>query len=73
MVPGIPGAKGLVGPPLDHIASRAYVAGTLRNTPDNLRAWVQHPQRIHHPSAMPEMGMSDQDARDVSAYLYTLR
>ena len=45
-IPGVPGANALVGPPLDHMASRAYVAGMLPNTPDNLRAWIRHPQAI---------------------------
>jgi cytochrome c len=71
-IPGVPGATTLVGPPLTHIAKRAYVAGTLPNTPDNLRQFVQHPQAVKPSIAMPEVPMSDADARDITAYLFTL-
>jgi cytochrome c2 len=73
VVPGIDGADGLVGPPLLQIGRRIYVAGVLRNTPDNLVAWLQNPQRFVPGNAMPDMGMGEADARDVAAYLYTLR
>jgi cytochrome c len=71
-IPGVPGAHALAGPPLDHMASRAYVAGMLPNTADNLRAWIMHPQRIKPNNAMPDVGLSETDARDITAYLYTL-
>jgi cytochrome c1 len=71
-VPGVPGANALVGPPLDHMASRAYVAGTLPNSPDNMREWLMHPQKIKPKNAMPDVGLTDADARDITAYLYTL-
>jgi cytochrome c oxidase assembly factor CtaG/cytochrome c2 len=72
-IPGVPGADGLVGPPLTHLASRTYIAGKLTNTPDNLRAFIAHPHAAERSIAMPEMGIPDQDARDICAYLYTLR
>ena len=72
-IPGVDGADGLVGPPLTSIARRVYLAGRLQNTPDNMTRWVQHPQAIVPGNAMPEMGISDQDARDITAFLYTLR
>lgn len=71
-IPGVPGATTLVGPPLDHMSKRAYIAGSLPNTPDNMRRWVQHPQAVKPNNAMPEVPMSDEDARDITAYLYTL-
>jgi cytochrome c1 len=45
----------------------------LRNTPDNLTRWVRNPQQIVPGNAMPDMGLSEAEARDVTAYLYTLR
>jgi cytochrome c2 len=72
-IPGVPGADGLVGPPLEHIASRAYVAGRLANTPENLVQFISHPHGVERETAMPEMGIPEQDARDIAAYLYTLR
>jgi cytochrome c len=71
-IPGVPGAHALVGPPLDHMASRSYVAGTLPNTSDNMREWILHPQKIKPKNAMPDVGLSDAEARDITAYLYTL-
>lgn len=72
-IPGIEGANGLVGPPLDRIGRRVYLAGMLRNTPDNMVAWLRNPQAVVPGNVMPNMGLSDDDARDVAAYLDTLR
>jgi cytochrome c2 len=71
-VPGVPGANALVGPPLDHFAQRGYVAGMLRNSPDNLVRWIRDPQKIVPGNAMPALGIDDHDARDIAAYLYTI-
>ena len=73
VVPGIVDANGLVGPPLDHMGRRQYVAGVLRNTPENLVHWIQHPQQVVPGNAMPEMGISEEEARQMAAYLYTLQ
>jgi len=72
-VPGIAGATGLVGPPLTQFARRVYVAGMLRNTPDNLMNWLKDPQAIVPGNAMPNLGVTPRDARDMAAYLYTIR
>jgi cytochrome c len=72
-IPGIQDARGVVGPPLDHLSQRVYLAGELPNTTDNLMHWIQRPHDIHPRTAMPEMGVTDQDARDIAAYLYTLK
>lgn len=71
-VPGVSGANGNVGPPLTNFANRVYVAGMLPNTPDNLIYWIQNPQEVVPGNAMPDLGVSDQDARDIVSYLYTL-
>ncbi len=71
-VPGIEGADGLVGPPLDHMSKRVYIAGVLRNTPDNMMTWLRNPQSVVPNNAMPDVGLSEQQARDIAAYLYTL-
>jgi cytochrome c len=72
-IPDVHDAVGTVGPPLDHLSKRVYLAGELPNTTENLMHWIQHPHDIHPNTAMPEMGVSDQDARDIAAYLYTLK
>lgn len=73
MIEGNDAARGLVGPPLDHMARRVYIAGQLRNTPAKMVAWVRNPREIEPGTAMPDLGLSEQQARDIAAYLYTLR
>jgi cytochrome c1 len=72
-IPGIRNASATVGPPLAGIANRSYLAGQLQNTPPNMLQWIQHPQNVEPGTAMPDMKVTEQDARDISAYLYTLR
>jgi cytochrome c oxidase assembly factor CtaG/cytochrome c2 len=70
---GVPGAAGLVGPPLGGIGARAYVAGVLTNTPENLTRWIQSPTEVDSLTAMPDLGVTAADARDIAAWLYTRR
>jgi cytochrome c len=72
-IPGIRGADGLVGPPLTAYARRSYVAGRVPNDPDHLIRFIMDPQSIKPGSAMPVVGLTSQEARDIAAYLYTLR
>ena len=72
MIPGVRGANGLVGPPLDHMGQRVFVAGLLRNTPANMVSGLRDPQAVVPGNAMCDMGLSEEQARDVAAYLYTL-
>ena len=72
-IPGVVGAKGMVGPPLDNIASRSILAGQLSNTPENLMRWIRDPQSVEPGTAMPMLGVTEKDGRDIAAYLYTLR
>ncbi len=72
-IPGVRGADGLVGPPLLWFSRRTFIAGELPNTPDNLIHWVRSPQSVEPNTAMPTLGLSEQEARDVAANLYTLR
>lgn len=72
-IPGIPTANATVGPPLTSVARRVYLAGHIENTPENMMRWIEHPQAHDAETAMPEMGISRRDSRDIVAYLYTLR
>lgn len=71
-IPGVKGADALVGPPLTDFAHRSYVAGQLANTPDNLARWIQDPQRVEPGTAMPDLGVSAEEARNMAAYLLGL-
>jgi cytochrome c1 len=72
-IPGIQGARGAVGPPLYFFSRRTMIAGELPNTPENLVHWIRSPQSVIPGNAMPDLGLTDTQARDVAAYLYTLR
>jgi cytochrome c len=72
-IPGIAGAAGAAGPALNGIAVRADIAGMLANNPENLVRWLRHPERVLPGNGMPDQGVSEREARDIAAYLYTLR
>jgi len=72
-IPGVAGSSPQVGPGLATIGRRTRIAGVLDNTPDNMALWLMHTQRVKPGTAMPEMGVTPQDARDIAAYLQTLR
>jgi len=65
-IPGVHGANATVGPPLDRIAARMYLGGHLTNTPANMMKWIQHPQAIDPKNAMPELGVTNQDVKDIA-------
>ena len=72
-IPGIAKADGNVGPPLNDWADRQYIAGSLTNDPDNLIYWIRFPQAVEPGTVMPNLEISQEDARDMAAYLYTLQ
>lgn len=73
-ISGVPGAQGQVGPRLDAtLSSKLYIAGVLPNSRDNMIKWLRASRDLVPHTAMPSTGISDQQARDVAAYLYALR
>ncbi|MBA4138205.1 MAG: hypothetical protein C0518_12890 [Opitutus sp.] len=72
-IPGVSGARGLVGPSLEGIADRNYLGGVLANEPQNLMSWLMDPPAHSPRTVMPNLVKSEEDARDIAAYLYTLR
>jgi len=72
-IPGLPGANGVVGPPLHRFGARSYIAGTLPNRPETLVRWLIDPPSLRPETAMPDMHVTPADARHMAAYLYTLR
>lgn len=69
-IPGIAGANGASAPPLIAMSKQAYVAGVVANTPENLVRFIQNPQAIDPRSAMPNLGLAEEDARHIAAWLY---
>lgn len=70
-IPGVTGPDTLVGPPLHDLAQRQYIASRLPNNAANLTRWIQDPQKINPQSAMPALGVTESDARDMAAFLLT--
>jgi cytochrome c2 len=68
-IPGVTGSEVDVGRPLDGLAKRRIIAGVLPNSQDNLIRWIRNPQAIDPDAAMPNLGVSEHDAQDISAYL----
>lgn len=73
VVPRVLGADSRVGPPLNGFAERAYIAGEIPNNAQNLISWIVNPRAIEPNTAMPPMGVTVAEARDLAAFLYTLR
>ncbi len=71
--PDIDFPRGRLGPSLDGFADQGLIAGQVPNQPGNLMRFVRNAPAFVPGSAMPAIAMTDQDARDVSAYLLTLR
>lgn len=71
-VPGVAVATGRVGPSLAHIGSQQIIAGYFANSPGLLMRWIEHPQKLLPGNAMPEMGLSPDEAATIVDYLYTM-
>ncbi len=73
VIPGIGNARGLMGPSLAGIASRPKLEGGLPNDSGNMVRWILDPKSVNPRTLMPDLNMSEQDAHDISAFLYTLK
>ncbi|HYD63552.1 MAG TPA: c-type cytochrome [Noviherbaspirillum sp.] len=71
-IPGTANQGSNVGPPLHKIARRAYLGGVIPNTPQNMVRWLRNPPQAAPRTAMPNLGMSEQEATDIASYLYSL-
>ena len=72
-ISGVAGLDGVIGPPLDRVGSRVYLAGMLPNTPEHLERWIRNPEAVKPGTAMPNAQVTEADARDMVAFLYRLR
>ena len=72
-IPGISGANGRVGPSLRQMPKLTYVAGVLPNTPENMMRWIQDPKGVDEKTAMPNLGVTPDEATDIAAYIYSLK
>jgi cytochrome c2 len=72
-IPGVRGAVGRVGPPLAGFGNRIYITGRFANTEAMLTRWIVDPPALAPSTAMPAVGVDEADARDMAAYLLSLR
>ena len=72
-IPGVAAARGMQGPSLEAFGKRSYIAGRIPNRADALARWISAPQSLVPDTAMPNMGVSNADARDMAAYLGRLQ
>lgn len=72
-IPGVAGATGNTGPSLEGVGRRVYLAGMLPNTPANMVRWIRDPRAISPPTAMPDLQVGADAARDMTAYLQEQR
>jgi cytochrome c len=73
-VPGVDGPQGTLGPSLAKIGSQGTIAaGAVPVSADVLSRYIRNPQSVNQESAMPPVDMPEPDARDLAAYLLTLK
>jgi mono/diheme cytochrome c family protein len=73
VIPGVTGARGFVGPPLAAYSRNVYVAGKFPNTPETLVRWIRAAPELAPETAMPAFEMTEAQAYDIAAYLYSLQ
>ncbi len=71
--PDVPWPRGALGPSLEHFGRQGLIAGRLPNQPGILMQFVRNAPALVPGTAMPAISMTDQEARDVTAYLLTLK
>jgi cytochrome c len=72
-IPGVAAARGRLGPSLQAFGKRSYIAGRIPNHPDALAQWLVAPASLVPDTAMPGMGVSEEEARHMAAYLGQLK
>ncbi|KSB91760.1 cytochrome C [Caulobacter vibrioides] len=71
-IPGVQWPRGAVGGSLDGLQAQAMIAGRFPNRPDIMIAWLRDAPAMAPDTAMPASGFTEDQARDVAAYLYSL-
>lgn len=71
-IEGIDWPRGTVGPAIVGMNQRSLIAGRLANTPAQLAGFVRNAPALVPGTPMPPMPISEQESRDVAAYLYEI-
>ena len=71
-IPGIDWPRGAAGPSLKGFGARPMLAGRFPNRPDLVTAWLIDAPSLAPETGMPPMPLTEAEARDVAAWLYSL-
>jgi cytochrome c1 len=71
--PDVAWPRGGLGPDLHNFGHQGLIAGQLPNQPGVLMQFIRNAPALVPGTAMPAIAMSDQEARDVTAYLLQLK
>jgi cytochrome c len=69
-IKGLSGNPGSLGPSLENWSKRKYIIGHYPNLTKYLIKWIADPKSMDASTAMPDLGVSDSEARDMASYLY---
>jgi cytochrome c2 len=72
-IPGIEGPAGMIGPALEHVAARRLIVEKVPNTAENMALYLQNPAALNPEGTMPDLNVTPEDARDLTAFLFTLK
>jgi|SRR5450755_923946 cytochrome c len=72
VIPGVPRAEGKSAPSLAGWSGRRTFLNNVPNTPAELEKWLDKPSHRKPGTNMPDIALSPQDARDMTAYLFSI-
>jgi cytochrome c len=72
-IPEVQGPNGDAGPSLQSMGRMSYIAGSIPNQPENMIRFLQNPPAVKPGTLMPALGISDDEARHMAAFMYSLK
>lgn len=73
VIPGVLRADGSRGPSLARWSARqTFLDGRYQNTPENVEKWLDQPSHRKPGTNMPDMNLSPDESRDMTAYLFSI-
>jgi len=72
-IPEVQGPNGDAGPSLESMGRLSYIAGSIPNQPENMIRFLQNPPAVKPGTLMPALGITDDEARHMAAFMYSLK
>ena len=72
VIPGM-GEGGALGPDLTGFAVRTTLNGRVQKNPQAVAAYLLNPTAVDAQTSMPAVGLSEEEAKDIAAFLETLK